>query len=331
MLHVDNLQFGYGSTLVLNSVSFSLSGGQTAALVGDNGAGKTTLLRCLAGLERPLAGSIRLDGISMQDNPIKARQRLGYVRDLFGLYDEMTGREFLRYIAATRKVSAKEYSAQEAWLADGLDLTPILDKDIRAMTRGMRQKIALAQAFVHNPSVLLLDEPASGLDPDARQLLSQFMNAARAQGKTILVSSHILGELQHYSSAMLVLKGGVLTHVADTTSTSDAKAATDDIRVYTLTLRALPGKDAALKAHLQAAHGLTAADATGGALVYQLRSDEASIAALLTELTGLKQGLVSFEARLPSLTDMYNAANKTAAATDTLPLLRLATESRVTL
>jgi hypothetical protein len=121
----------------------------------------------------------------------------------------------------------------------------------------------------------------------------------------------------------------VLTHVADTTG--DHHTATDDVHVYTLTLRALPGKDAVLKAHLQAAHGLTATDATGGALVYQLRSDEASIAALLTELTGLKQGLVSFEARLPSLTDMYNAANKTAAATDTLPLLRLATESRVTL
>lgn len=330
MLHVDNLQFGYGSTIVLDNLSFSLSAGQTAALVGDNGAGKTTLLRCLAGLERPLAGSIRLDGISMQDNPIKARQRLGYVRDLFGLYDEMTGREFLRYIAATRKVSAKEYSAQEAWLADGLDLTPILDKDIRAMTRGMRQKIALAQAFVHNPPVLLLDEPASGLAPDARQLLSRFMNAARAQGKTILVSSHILGELQQYTSAMLVLKGGVLTHVADTTSTSDPAALTD-VRVYTLTLRALPGKDAVLKAHLQAAHGLLPIETAGGESVYRLRSDEASIAALLAELTGLKQGLVSFEARLPRLTDMYNAANKTAAAADTLPLLRLATESRVTL
>jgi ABC-2 type transport system ATP-binding protein len=215
----ENLLFQYPQRVVLNNVSFTIDAGQTTALVGDNGAGKTTLLRCLAGLEEPLKGTVLVNGINIAQNPRAAKRHIGYVRDLFGLHEEMTVDAFLAYIAASREAP---YTTQRDFVVDALQIADLLPRPINALTRGMRQKVAIAQAIIHNPDVLLLDEPASGLDPDARARLAALMNTLRAQGKATLVSSHILTELEAYTTQMLLLKDGVVQTFTNTKPQEEA-------------------------------------------------------------------------------------------------------------
>jgi ABC-2 type transport system ATP-binding protein len=317
MLAVQNLTFGYGDKPVLANVAFALKGGQTVALVGDNGAGKTTLLRCLAGLATPWSGEIHIEDLDLRSHPEEARRRLGYVRDLFGLYEEMTGRAFLRYIAATRQVPAATYRTQEAWLTEQLHLHPILDKEIRTLTRGMRQKIALAQAFVHDPQILLLDEPASGLDPDARHLLSGFLNGLRERNKTVLVSSHILGELEQYTNAMLLLKDGAVSLLTDTTP--DTEGSTPAPRHHVVTLRLLEDVTVALAA-LQQEFGVAPVRKDAHTVVFDVMTTEAELARLLQLCMARSWPVVSFAVKTPRLADLYTTANRQAAPV--VPTLR---------
>ena len=307
MLSVENLSFGYGNKPVLANVSFALRAGQTVALVGDNGAGKTTLLRCLAGLASPWSGQIQIENLNIRTHPEQARRRLGYVRDLFGLYEDMTARAFLRYIAATRQVAGDAYRQQEDWLTEQLQLQPILDREIRTLTRGMRQKVALAQAFVHDPQVLFLDEPASGLDPDARGLLSAFLNGLRERNKTILVSSHILGELEQYTNAMLLLKDGTVSLLTETSSESASGA---DAPHHSVTLRFIDGDTASYLATLAQDFGVLPTVKDAQTVQFEVKATEADLARLLQVLMGRSWPIVSFAVKSPRLADLYTRANR---------------------
>jgi ABC-2 type transport system ATP-binding protein len=211
-LVAQNLVFSYPDRIVLEDVSFEINAGQTVALVGENGAGKTTLLRCLAGLEQPRAGKVIIGGKDLSSQVRAAKRHLGYVRDLFGLHDQMTVDEFLEYIAQSRQAIYKD---ERDFVVNSLQIADLLPRSIHTLTRGMRQKVAIAQAIIHNPDVLLLDEPASGLDPEARDRLAVLMNSLRERGKAILVSSHILSELEAYATHLLLLKNNRVEQLAD--------------------------------------------------------------------------------------------------------------------
>lgn len=210
MIEARGVTFEYPGIRALDHVSFALPPRSITALVGPNGAGKTTLLRCLAALEEPLEGSIRVDGVDVRRNPRLCHERVGYLSDFFGLYDALPVRRCLEYAASAHRIPPPERRAAVARAAQRLDVDALLDKATAELSRGQRQRLAIAQAIVHEPRVLLLDEPASGLDPDARIALSELFLQLGAQGMTLLVSSHILAELDQYCSDLMILREGRL-------------------------------------------------------------------------------------------------------------------------
>jgi ABC-2 type transport system ATP-binding protein len=208
IIKVDNLNFEYADKRALDNVSFGIEEGAITALVGPNGAGKTTLLRCLAGLAKPLTGEIHVNGYSAIDQPREVHTQVGYLSDFFGLYDALTVRQSLQFTAYSRitDLKALDDAIELAALRSGI--SSFIDKKCGALSRGMRQRVGIAQAIIHRPKVLLLDEPASGLDPEARHSLSSLLLELRDEGMVIIVSSHILAELEDYSTEMMVIEQG---------------------------------------------------------------------------------------------------------------------------
>jgi ABC-2 type transport system ATP-binding protein len=210
VIRVRDLVFDYPGHRALDGLSFTVDAGSVVALVGPNGAGKTTLLRCLAALDTPVTGEIRVDGIDALEAPRELHRRIGFLQDFFGLYDELTVRQSLAYQAMARGVPRGDRDRRVTATAWRLGLEPWLDKRAGTLSRGWRQRLGIAQALVHNPSVVLLDEPAAGLDPGARHELSQLLVQIAREGTTLIVSSHILSELADYSTHVLILADGRL-------------------------------------------------------------------------------------------------------------------------
>jgi len=215
IVEVRDLTFDYPTKRALSNVSFSVATDNITAIVGPNGAGKTTLLKCLAGLERPVSGTILVDGIDVLAQPREAHRRVGFLQDFFGLYDALTVSRCLDYAARARGVPDEARAARIAWAAEMLGLAGRMGERALALSRGLRQRLAIAQTIIHRPKLLLLDEPAAGLDPEARTQLSDTFRRLRDEGHTLLVSSHILAELEDYSTHMLIVEDGrIISHTA---------------------------------------------------------------------------------------------------------------------
>ncbi len=209
LIEVAGLVVEYPGLRALDQVSFTLEAGTITALVGPNGAGKTTLMRCLCGLDRPLEGRILLAGFDVMEAPRECHARLGFLPDFLGLYDALTVAQCLQYAAAAHAIRL-EIPSRITTTAARLALTPYLSQPVGTLSRGLRQRVAIGQAIIHSPKMLILDEPASGLDPEARHALAQLFHTLQAEGMTLLVSSHILAELEDYATHMLILRAGQL-------------------------------------------------------------------------------------------------------------------------
>ncbi|MGP1516649.1 MAG: ABC transporter ATP-binding protein [Ottowia sp.] len=211
MIEVEQLVFDYPGQRALHDVSLHVQAGSVTALVGPNGAGKSTLLRCLAGLQTPLAGRIRVAGVDVRQQPRLAHQQLGYLSDFFGLYEQLDVWQCLCHAAAAQGVPGPDIAPRAQETARALGLEGKLRAYCASLSRGQRQRVAIGQAVVHRPRVLLLDEPASGLDPEARASLAGLFRQFQAQGMTLVVSSHILSELDEYCTHILTLRAGRIT------------------------------------------------------------------------------------------------------------------------
>jgi ABC-2 type transport system ATP-binding protein len=210
----SSLSFGYPAGLALDQIDLVLTRGAITALVGPNGAGKTTLMRLLAALETPHQGHVTIDGVDAARDPRAVHRRVGFLQDFFGLYDDLSVAEALTFHARARRLAGHGPAAW-GWAVERLGLGAHLAKPARALSRGLRQRLAIAQAILHRPALLILDEPASGLDPDARDQLADLMRSLRDEGMSLLVSSHILAELDAYATEMIVLdRGRLVEHVA---------------------------------------------------------------------------------------------------------------------
>jgi ABC-2 type transport system ATP-binding protein len=230
ILEASHLVFDYRSKRALDDVSFTIEKGSVTALVGPNGAGKTTLLRCLTGLDKPISGKITFMGRDLEDDVRHAHMMMGYISDSFGLYPSLTVYQHLLFMARAYKIPE---SAQKQRIEDVIELLQLneyREAKASALSRGWRQRLGVALSILHRPDFLLLDEPASGMDPDSRHHLSTVMKALQAQGTTIIVSSHILAELEDYCTSMLVMKDGrVISHVASNQNLLPEQTATVEI------------------------------------------------------------------------------------------------------
>jgi ABC-2 type transport system ATP-binding protein len=203
----------YPGTLAVAGLDLNVGQGEIFGLVGPNGAGKTTTLRILATLLAPTSGQAEVAGIDVRRNPDAARRVLGFMPDVFGVYDDMKVWEYLDFFARCYGIPAARRRRMIGDLLDLVDLGGKRDFYVQGLSRGMQQRLCLAHTLVHDPQVLLLDEPASGLDPRARVELRELLRELRSLGKTIVISSHILPELEELCTAVAIVDHGqVLAH-----------------------------------------------------------------------------------------------------------------------
>jgi ABC-2 type transport system ATP-binding protein len=209
-VQVSNLTKDYGETLAVDGISFEVGAGEIFGLIGPNGAGKTTTLRILATLIEPTAGEVRIGGLSVEDEPEKVRAIMGYMPDQFGVYDGNTVEEYLEFFAGAFKVPSRIRAAAVADVMALTDLTGLKGRMVSELSRGMKQRLCLAKTLIHDPKVLILDEPASALDPRARIELRALLKELGRMGKTIIISSHILTELSDLCTAVGIIERGRL-------------------------------------------------------------------------------------------------------------------------
>jgi ABC-2 type transport system ATP-binding protein len=296
---VRDLGFDYATRRALSAVSFAIAPATITALVGPNGAGKTTLLKCLAALHRPLVGAVTVAGIDVLAAPRAAHRHIGFLPDFYGLYDALTVERCLRYFAAAHGVPPALRAERIRSTARALGIEDRLAQRARSLSRGLRQRLAIAQAIVHDPPVLLLDEPAAGLDPDARAELSGLLRGFRAASKTIVVSSHILSELEDYSTDMLILRDG---RVVDHAPIAGPAAPAEARRLRLALAAPLDDLASRLAALLDGAR-VIAADAS--AAEFEFRGDARAQHALLRKLLDAGLAIAAFEEVRRTMQDVY--------------------------
>ncbi len=208
MITADNLTRIYGKRTALDHVSFEVPEGEIFGFVGPNGAGKTTTLRILAGLLEPSSGRASIDGVDVVQQPQQVHSRIGYMPDFFGVYDQLTVTEYLDFYAACYRQSKQRRTKIVGELLELIGLTERREQLVDTLSRGLKQRLCLARALVHDPVVLLLDEPASGLDPRARVEMREILKELRGMGKTIIISSHILPELTELCTMIGIIDHG---------------------------------------------------------------------------------------------------------------------------
>jgi ABC-2 type transport system ATP-binding protein len=287
--------FEYPGVRALDEVSFEVPAGSVTALVGPNGAGKTTLLRCLAGLERPMLGSIHVAGVDAPRNRARCR-RVGFLSDFFGLYDALSVARCFAHAAAAHGVADADIDGAVQRTAQRMGLAGLLERRAAELSRGQRQRVAIGQALIHAPQVLMLDEPASGLDPEARHALARLFTQLREEGITLIVSSHILAELDEYSTHMLVMRHG---RIVENRALEGAVAGLARVRL------AFAQAVEALEAKLAALPGVRVLRAEADAAVLELHGGAEAQAALLRALVQAGLPLSEFALERENLHESY--------------------------
>ncbi len=210
MLKIDSLTKNYGSFPALKGLSLEIPDGALHGFVGPNGAGKTTTMRILATLMKPTSGTAYVDGTDVVKDGQKARKLVGYMPDFFGVYDSLKCWEYLDFYARCYRIGAEERKKMTRRLLELVQLEEKEDEYVDALSRGMKQRLCLARSLIHDPKLLILDEPASGMDPRARAEMKGILRTLREMRKTVLISSHILPELAEMCDSLTILDHGEL-------------------------------------------------------------------------------------------------------------------------
>lgn len=296
MIDVQSLTYDYPGLRALDRVDFSIEPASITALVGPNGAGKSTLLRCISALDEPHEGRVLVEGRDVHDDPRASHALVGYLPDTFGLYGGLTVLQCLRHRAGTHGIRGLAQVEAAARVARLLAIEDKLSAQAEELSRGQRQRVAIAEAIIHQPKVLLLDEPASGLDPEARAELSTVLRNLASGGVTILVSSHILAELEDYSTHLLALEQGrVVAH-----RPIHEAAATDKVTLQIV----LAGADDRLPPVLAAA-GAEVLEVSDRSARIRSTADPAGHAALLKSLLEAGLPVSHFAAEQADLQRLY--------------------------
>ena len=210
MLNIEHLTKAYGEKKAVDNLSLHIAPGEIYGFIGHNGAGKTTTLKSVVGILQFDAGEITIDGISIKENPLECKRRFAYIPDNPDLYDYMTGIKYLNFIADIFGVGANERQARIRKYADAFELTDDLAQPIAAYSHGMKQKLAIIAAWLHEPKLILMDEPFVGLDPKASHLLKKMMREVCDEGGAIFFSTHVLEVAEKLCDKVAIIKSGRL-------------------------------------------------------------------------------------------------------------------------
>ncbi len=215
MLKIENLTKRYGDKCAVDNLSLEIGEGEICAFIGHNGAGKTTTLKAAVGILMPDCGKIYIDGISVADEPLKAKSKIAYIPDNPDLYEYLTGIKYLNFIADVFAVSDSDRSERIASLAEKFSLTSDLGEPISSYSHGMKQKLAIISAWLHSPRLILMDEPFVGLDPKASFTLKEMMREHCKGGGSIFFSTHVLDVAERICDKVAIIKNGRLVVSGD--------------------------------------------------------------------------------------------------------------------
>ena len=303
---IELIDFGkdYGDFTAVQQLNLKIPAGEMFGFIGPNGAGKSTTIRFLTTLLKASRGEGMVNGHSVTRDPMGVRQSVGYMPDNFGVYDGMKVWEFLDFFAVAYRIPRRQRKQVIAYVLELLDLAHKRDDYVNGLSRGMKQRLCLAKTLVHDPPVLILDEPASGLDPRARLEVKALLKELRKMGKTILISSHILTELADCCTSIgIIERGQLLMHgpieevyrrirgnrVVEVRFTSNMDVGLSVLRSNPQT------RDVVVEDHLA---------------TVELESDDQGVAKLLDELVANKVGLRSFGEKAPTLEDVFMMVTK---------------------
>jgi ABC-2 type transport system ATP-binding protein len=317
MIETNDLTKKYGDFYALESLDLKLDKGDLFGFIGPNGAGKTTTIRILATLLAPTWGEAYVCGYSIYTHPREIRRAIGYMPDIFGVYDDMRVIEYLEFFAAAYRIDGPERRKVAERSLELVDLAFKRDELVTSLSRGMTQRLGLARVLLHDPQVLLLDEPASGLDPRARIEMRGLLRRLQGLGKTILVSSHILPELADICNRVGIIEYGRLLACGDV---QDLLA---QVRGRTVMRIRVAGPPDAAARLLEGAAGVAAVEVRDGELLATLADEAADPAALAATLVGAGHRLLSMREQEVNLETAFLELTKGAAGR---PAMRAARE-----
>ena len=279
-----------------------MSPGSITAVVGPNGAGKSTLFKCLIGLESPVQGTIHIDSINIIDNPRAINGKIAYLAENIGVYDQLTIRQSLNYAASLHLMKVPDVNRSVQELCKELAIDDRLDVKLSKLSKGLRQCVAIAQAVIHSPSIILLDEPSSGLDPEARHRVISLLKKLQQNGATLLISTHLLSEIESYYSNLLIIKDGHLIR-----SEGVNKAQTN----LTLIKLKMDEGQASVVNELELNPKVSFQERTADGVTFYFNGDKEQQAKLLKSLVSLNSTISSFEVVPEDLQKKYFKSMKT--------------------
>lgn len=303
---IELIEFGkdYGDFTAVGNLSLKIEAGEMFGFIGPNGAGKSTSIRFLATLLKASRGEGIVNGFKVSQQPMDVRRSVGYMPDNFGVYDGMKVWEFLDFFAVAYRIGRTERKRVINDVLELLDLTHKRDDFVNGLSRGMKQRLCLAKTLVHDPPVLILDEPASGLDPRARVEVKALLKELRRMGKTILISSHILTELADCCTSIgIIERGELLMHGP----ISEVYKRIRVNRVVTIVFR--ENMDVGMSI-LRSHPGYLDAEVDDKRVVVELDGNDDDVAGLLKEMIQRDVGLLSFSEKEPSLEDVFMMVTK---------------------
>ena len=299
IIETHGLTKQYGELTAVKGLNLAIEERDIFGFIGPNGAGKTTTLRVLATLLRPTIGQVRIDGIDVVKHPYEVKKVVGFMPDAFGVYDGMRLSEYLDFFGAAYKIPRARRKAIIGDVLELTDLTSKADDFVSAFSRGMKQRCCLAKTLLHDPKVLLLDEPASGLDPRARIEMRELLKTLRDMGKTILISSHILSELGDMCNKIGIIEHGVMLRAGDYREILDSIRLEREMR-----LKVLDDGDTAASI-LAAAPGIENIERSGDEFHFESSLAREELSALLATLISSGVRVLFFQQEEGTLEDVF--------------------------
>ncbi|QDU54558.1 ABC transporter ATP-binding protein [Aeoliella mucimassa] len=304
MISIRNFGKTYGDFVAVENLNLDIAAGEMFGFIGPNGAGKSTTIRFLATLLRATTGEATVNGHSVTSDPLAVRQSVGYMPDTFGVYDGMKVWEFLDFFAVAYQIPKGQRKGVIGDVLELLDLTHKRDDYVNGLSRGMKQRLCLAKTLVHDPPVLILDEPASGLDPRARLEVKALLKELRRMGKTILISSHILTELADCCTSIgIIERGQLLLH-----------GPIDEVyrqiqQNHRLEIRFAGDMEAGISLIRSDPH-VRSVQVNSRNCIVEMGGEDTDVQRLMRQLATSDVGLISFADKEPTLEDVFMMVTK---------------------
>ena len=313
MINIQHIYKRYRSVHALEDLSLEIPQGSIFGLIGPNGAGKTTLLRILGALIPPTTGQVWFGNEEVTQSPTTIQRKVGYMPDFFGVYPDLTSEEYLEFYAGIHGISRRKRPNVVADLLELVDLTSKRDALVETLSRGMQQRLCLARALIHDPDVLLLDEPASGLDPRARVEFRELLRTLQGMGKTVVISSHILLELAEICSDIAIIRAGQLVMAGNVEQVTHSLGGGNQIEVRVLE-RATDAKQ--LLKEMAEISNLLNENEDGEVIQAEFSGDNQALHRILAELMAHNIPVVSFAPRraVDRLEEVYMSITEGASA-----------------